>query len=951
MERFIGTRYPFQYIGTYHFDRQTGVHNAINLVYGDGSPVEDPKSVRLNYFGLPEESGFFEGKIITVKDKGNGIFFTEGASAKYPELRDKYFRVCDFGQFEENLNCQTLEEFVAAQNTSVGISLTPKFRFHTDAILIESADSGGKTRFYSGFRYDERSGRYVCKSVIDLFVSIKDREELMDVRDSPFFFLGCVPRTGWVWNPQAMEIGGEAVHLSMRNGKTGIRHHSFLTSEKVWMPFLNACLRDGPIELAAFRSHLVKLLSCVQDLGEYSTDNLNFAYCKGGVLKVGLKSPDDGTYWGASNSVMARRLRERNAGNWAAGRLICKRTTIGLRYALDVIIADLGGEHSNPLVVGDLNGTADIPGELCFVRKEGERYVLAGGAEGSIGNARCNDFVEFDGIAAGELATPTAFKEFWSRNRLSKVTPKDGFKNRARMLYIEIPAPRGCGACYGPLVYDAETGTYAFDRLLVAECATLLESVYSFSGCYISTVVGPSKGFAYRLTASVTDDAPVFTDALWRPLSEVSEDALRLVKNKPEMTSPGERTFLDRLFNCCETLKLDFDRSTLICLHTVFKMQGELGVMPVLEGPPGCGKSTLIELYTRVLGGVGREGCQRKVFVSAGWLRPDDLVGWTPPAIGDVKERFRPSVSGFYEALLSASNDDRHVHSVCFEEMNLSPVEFYFSAMMQLMSYKPGVKREVPGVPKECEKPAGEKMEWTENLLLSGTLNDDPTAHQLCDRFVDRSARIRLDNRQSIRRLSLTNGVRWEYIEDVLRDSDEEDGFMTWRKRMDMPLPEWLRPWCPRDVVSTVGRPADKTRILSETDEDFTDEDVSVSSKDVILATQYDDIDTAYQNICKWLADAYGLLPSCRVDEHVKSYILNRPQDPADKSSSDDVERDRQLRALDEALAVFLLPHADLTMCDIDARFFDRFFGRRDGESFCAKYLDGKRKEIKRYRD
>jgi len=203
--------------------------------------------------------------------------------------------------------------------------------------------------------------------------------------------------------------------------------------------------------------------------------------------------------------------------------------------------------------------------------------------------------------------------------------------------------------------------------------------------------------------------------------------------------SDSELSFLAALSTYEKAAGFTFEERDRIRIHTGIK----LGLMTVLSGSPGCGKSSFARLYATALSGrFETSRLYKRVFVNRMWTSPNDLLGY--PA-RDPKDGIRVAGNGLLTYLRDAvanlalktddvSEDLRRVYPVCFEELNLAYVEHYFSDFMQVLS--DGGQRENVEIAGYAD--GGEELRVDNNVIFIGTCNEDNTVRKLSDRFLDR---------------------------------------------------------------------------------------------------------------------------------------------------------------------------------------------------------------------
>lgn len=464
----------------------------------------------------------------------------------------------------------------------------------------------------------------------------------------------------------------------------------------------------------------------------------------------------------------------------------------------------------------------------------------------------------------------------------------------------------------------AETESLGANNIILVKFAECIDDV----GVPIERIVSKRQALPERMLSGI--------DLSLRVYGKFIDDAKRGIRflfltNEP-LSRPGqkdfisgtvtENEFIERLCRYRDQSEFVYNDRDLIRFHTGVK----LGLISILSGAPGCGKSSLVKLYSRALRGFSDGHTLLRVFVNPTWNQPADLIGEMDPLCpADAPFRFKPSGNGFYQSLVSACRDsyetdgagncDGGLYPVCFEEMNLTPVEYYFSDVIQIVGE---AERIIPNVPQESGvSPEKSPLTLGDNVLLFGTCNNDSTTHAFSRRFLERSNYVELQPRvrdggiSGVRRASLDKivpinadgGTRGDYcITEKMLKHD-------WLVNADEPLAAW------EDSEQT--------------------------------------LDKCYAELRKYLVDM-DLAPSERVEEHMKLYILNRPG----RAESVKIF---QMQALDEALVQMVLPqlHVSSRNKNVVMKFEERLFAKENfgKDSLSGMYVNMRRKEYEKSQD
>ena len=305
-----------------------------------------------------------------------------------------------------------------------------------------------------------------------------------------------------------------------------------------------------------------------------------------------------------------------------------------------------------------------------------------------------------------------------------------------------------------------------------------------------------------------------------------------------------EDQFLDNLTKYIECCGFKYSVQDIVRFHTSIKC----GMLTLVGGNPGTGKSSLVELYFRALGGKGKNASSIDTFlridVNPSWMEPADLLGYN-----DAEGKFRPASNGFWR-FLRDKQEDELLHPICLEEINLARVEHYFSDFIQMMSRGGGNI--------SAGDNATDFIVIDDRVRFVGTCNSDETTHSMSLRLLDRCSFIELHQDEETRK----------QLEDAI-----------WSNPEPKPLPFKKSDGVSSSTFNGWVRTASEKPISESIRNDFAD-----------FQTEF--------------AGA-GIAPSPRVVSNIAKYIRNRPA----FNGNDKVlqEEERQRKALDECIAQRIL--------------------------------------------
>lgn len=224
-------------------------------------------------------------------------------------------------------------------------------------------------------------------------------------------------------------------------------------------------------------------------------------------------------------------------------------------------------------------------------------------------------------------------------------------------------------------------------------------------------------------------------DAITRELPSMKElDVLPSFKVEGDVFTK-ETAWLDYIKKQAELSGFIFSQRLLNAYHTSVKI-GEWSPLVVLAGVSGTGKSALPQQYA-LHGGMNF----LSVPVKPDWDSPQSLFGY----YNSIENKFEPTelLRALYQMQPSKNKEKgNQMLMVLLDEMNLAHVELYFSDLLSKFETKRGNNT---AVQYEISLGAGAESEWLsigDNVLWTGTMNEDETTKALSDKVIDRSTLI-----------------------------------------------------------------------------------------------------------------------------------------------------------------------------------------------------------------
>lgn len=214
------------------------------------------------------------------------------------------------------------------------------------------------------------------------------------------------------------------------------------------------------------------------------------------------------------------------------------------------------------------------------------------------------------------------------------------------------------------------------------------------------------------------------------------------IKTEGEIIDREEDLFMEHFINVTREMGLQYFEKDLYNFHTAMKSNS----LTILAGMSGTGKSKLVQAYAKALG--VDKASQQLVFipVQPSWTDNTDLLGYV-----DTKNMlYRPSDTSLVDALFQAQNERNKLFIICFDEMNLSRVEHYFSQFLSVLEMEPNqrmLRLYSDRLEQQIYNSAqyGSKINIGPNVVFVGTVNLDESTYHFSDKVLDRANVISLD--------------------------------------------------------------------------------------------------------------------------------------------------------------------------------------------------------------
>ena len=206
-----------------------------------------------------------------------------------------------------------------------------------------------------------------------------------------------------------------------------------------------------------------------------------------------------------------------------------------------------------------------------------------------------------------------------------------------------------------------------------------------------------------------------------------------------EFAELDKKQIVEYLYENIHKVRPTYDKNSIINMAICFTQ----GFLTVLSGVPGCGKTSICNIFADVLGlkkikkmvdAVDNIDASRfiQVSVERGWTSKRDFIGYFNP----LTKTFDKNNKQVYDALHMLDQEIKEDINgmpmyILLDEANLSPMEYYWADFMNLCD---GI------TDSSIVNLGGESIfNVPESLHFMATINNDHTTENLSPRLIDRS--------------------------------------------------------------------------------------------------------------------------------------------------------------------------------------------------------------------
>ncbi len=242
----------------------------------------------------------------------------------------------------------------------------------------------------------------------------------------------------------------------------------------------------------------------------------------------------------------------------------------------------------------------------------------------------------------------------------------------------------------------------------------------------------------------------------------------------------SENDLIEYLVNMIQISRPHYSRNMIINLMICTTQ----GMLTVFAGPPGCGKTSICNIISKVLGtrdqkNIEIDGVSVKpnrfvqVSVERGWTSKRDFIGYYNP----LTKTFEENNHEVFDGLKLLNTEARKgIHGlpyiILLDEANLSPMEYYWADFMNVCDDLESNHSINLGNNNIFEIP--------ETLHFLATINNDHTTETLSPRLIDRAWVVTLPQEKSyIPGKEIPEDrietIAWENLKNLFAEYEEEE--------------------------------------------------------------------------------------------------------------------------------------------------------------------------------
>lgn len=204
-----------------------------------------------------------------------------------------------------------------------------------------------------------------------------------------------------------------------------------------------------------------------------------------------------------------------------------------------------------------------------------------------------------------------------------------------------------------------------------------------------------------------------------------------------------EYEFLKSFKELVRKKQLCFEDEDLLNLHICAKSS----LLTLISGRCGIGKTQLALQYAEMLDAQEINHTLLFMPITPDYREPEDVLGYLNPSTG----LYVTSKCGLVEFLLHAQKHQEKMHVVIFDNMNISPIEYWFSTFISILEKESATRyinlyQESMHCSNASIYPPSIKI--GNNILFLGIVHMDDTTKDITPRLLDRSIMLQLNKRK-----------------------------------------------------------------------------------------------------------------------------------------------------------------------------------------------------------
>lgn len=259
--------------------------------------------------------------------------------------------------------------------------------------------------------------------------------------------------------------------------------------------------------------------------------------------------------------------------------------------------------------------------------------------------------------------------------------------------------------------------------------------------------------------------------ANWETKVQSEERSSRVLAiNEISTQEMSREELIDYLVRMVQFTRPGYTRNTIINIFTCIAQ----GFLTVFSGMPGCGKTSICNIISEVLGlnsyaGLSMNLKDEKRFISVsverGWTSKRDFIGYFNPLTKTIEENNRQVFNGLRLLDIEKKKGySKWPFIILLDEANLSPMEYYWADFMNVCDELNDNSSINLGNDNVFQIP--------ETLHFLATINNDHTTETLSPRLIDRAWIITLPKYSSMQFESENineqiKNVTWDEIKKV----------------------------------------------------------------------------------------------------------------------------------------------------------------------------------------